>query len=104
MVGDTDSANVADAAQRDGALTILRRLLGPGRAQFARRPGDRAEILLYPAERFRFFKFPGDDKYNIIRLIILPVEFTEILDRYAFDIAAIADGGLSIVMPIVSGG
>src|ERR1043166_896353 len=94
VVRDVDGADVADASQHNGALAILRRLFGPGRAQFARRAWNRAEILLHPAERFWLFEFPGDNEDDVVRLIILPVEGLEILDRHALNIAAIANGGL----------
>ena len=55
-------------------------------------------------KRFGFVKFAGDDQHDVVRLIILFVEGLKILDGHAFDVAAVADGGLAVIVPFVGGG
>ena len=104
MIGHTDSANLANAPQGHQSFTILRRLLGPGVVQLAFRPRDRTKILLHQPKRFGLLELARDHEHDIIGLVILPVERPQVFDRHTLDVAAVADGGFSVVVPLVGGG
>ena len=104
MIGHADRADRADAAQRDRAFAVLRRLLGVGGVELARRLGDRAEVFFDEGEGLRLLELAGHDQHDVIGLIILLVKGLQVLDRHALDVGAVADGGLAVVVPFVGGG
>ena len=57
-----------------------------------------------PAQRLGLLEFPRHDQHNIVRLIKFLVKGPQVLDRHALDVAAVANGRLAIIVPVVSGG
>src|SRR5579859_7299982 len=100
MIRDSDQPYIADAPQHYRALTVLGWFFGISRLQLARWPGNDAEVLLDPTEGLGFLKSPGYDQNNVVRLIILLIKSAEVLDRDLFNIAAVADRRLAVIVPM----
>ena len=47
---------------------------------------------------------PGHDEHGVVRLVVLPVEGLQVFDGHALDVAAVADRGLAVVVPVVGRG
>ncbi len=99
-----ERTDFTDTAQEDGSLTVLGWLFGISCIEFAFRFGDRSEVLGREFKCFGDFELPGNDQYNVVRLIKAAIEVLEVIDGNSFDIGAIPDGGFSIVVPFVSDG
>ena len=104
VVGHADGAHITHAAKGDEALAVLRGFFCPCVVELAGRTGNGAKMLRDQRETFGFVKFAGDDQHDVVRLIKLFVERLQIFDRHALDIAAVADGGLAVIVPFVSSG
>ncbi len=103
VVDESGHADRADAAQHHVMIAVLGRLLGPGRRQDARRLRDRGVVLDDQAERLFRIEIARDEQHDVIGLIPLVVEGLQVLDRHALDVAAVANGGLRVVVPLVGG-
>ena len=101
VVSDADHADVPDAPQRHQPLAVLWRLLGPGGLQLARRAGQAAEVLRDQGQRLGLVELARHDQHDVVRLVVLLVERLKVLDRHALDVAAVADRGLAVVVPVV---
>ena len=97
-------ADRANPAQRDRAFAVLRRFLGVGGIELARRFRDRAEVFFHEGEGLRLLELAGHDQHDVIRLIILLVKGLQVVDGHAFDVGPAADGGLAVVVPFVGRG
>ena len=101
MVSCGYCANGPHTAQGYGTLTILSGFFGIGVFKLPRRARNRSKILFDEGQRFGFCEFAGDYQHNIIRLVKLFVESTQVIDRHSFNVAPIADRRLAVIMPIV---
>ena len=101
MIGHARRADRANPAKRDRAFAVLRRLLGVGGIELARRFRYRTEVFFHEGEGLRLLELAGHDQHDVIRLIILLVEGLEVFDGHAFDVGPAADGGLAVVVPFV---
>ena len=54
-------------------------------------------------QRLRFVELPRDDQVGVVRLVVLLVERGQVGDRHPFDIGAVADHRLAIVVEVVGG-
>ena len=104
MVDGAERLHVPDAAQRDGPLAILRRLLGVGPGQRARRARDRAELRLDQRQRLGLVELARHQQHGVVRLIVGAPERLQPLDRHVFDVGARADGDFAVVVPEIGGG
>src|SRR5437660_9736667 len=102
MISETNGGNITHAPQYYCALAVLGRFFGIGVIQLPGWPGDYAKRPGDQVERFGLRKLAGHDQYNVVRLIIFFVKRLQIVDRNPLDVAAIADGGFSVVVPVVS--
>ena len=59
---------------------------------------------MHEPQRFGLVELARHDEHDIVRLVILPVERAQVFDRHTLDVAAVADGCFSVVVPIVGGG
>ena len=101
LVRHRDDLDIAAAPHAKAALAILGRLDGPELRQLARGFRDRAKRMRDPAQRLRRIEFAGDQQHGIIRLIVGAVERLQIPDLDVLDVAAIADRGAAVAVPIV---
>ena len=62
VISDAHRADRADATQRHRALAVLRRFLGVGVIELARRLRDRAEVFLHEGQRLGLIELTGDDQ------------------------------------------
>ena len=96
--------HVADAAQDDAALAVLRRLDRVGRPELPRRLGDGAEGLRRRRERALGVELAGDDQHRVVGLVVVAVERLQALDRHVLDVRQRADHRAAVVVPEVGGG
>ncbi len=67
----------------------------------ARGPGDRAEGVDDEGERLRLVELAGHQQHRVVGLVIHPVERLEVLLLHVLDVAAVADGGSPVAVPVV---
>ena len=94
-----EALGIADAAQGDGAFAVLRGLVGVGLFERAGGLGNGAEELGDQGEGLGLVELAGDGQQRVIGLVILLVERSQSVDRHIFDVGAVADGGLAVVVP-----
>src|SRR5207248_9962884 len=82
-----------------GTFALLRRLNGVRLCQGARGLRYRAEELGDYGQGLGFIELACDGEERVVRLIILLIEGGEAVDRLIFDIGAVADGELAVVVP-----
>ena len=56
------------------------------------------------AQGFRLIELAGDDEVGVVGLVVLLVEDGQVLDGHAFDVGAVTDDGLAVVVEVVGGG
>ncbi len=93
--------HVTLAAHGEIAFAILRRFDGPERRQHALGLRDRAEGLADPGQRLRRIEFASHQQHRVIGLVVGMVEGLQVLDADVLDVAAVADGGTAVGMPVV---
>ncbi len=99
-----DCRHITDSFQRYQPRSVLRRFLSIGRRQHPLRTWNWPEVLLDQRQGLIGFKLPTDQQRGIIGLVVRPIEFSQILDGNALDIAAIANRRLAVVVPEIGGG
>jgi hypothetical protein len=102
MVRHAHQAGIADAAQGHRALSVLRRFFGIGPVQFPPRPRDRTEVLPHVLQRFFGVEAACDHQHRVVGLVVAAVEVPQFWQRHSFDVAAVADRRLAVVVPFVS--
>ena len=104
VIEQADQPDVADPAQRDESLAVLRRLLGVGLRELAVGLGQRAKVFRDVFKCFLFVELAGDDEHGVVGLVEFLVEGPQVVDRHALDVGAVADGRLAVVVPLVGDG
>ena len=102
MIHRSEVLGVCDTPNRRDAIPVLRRLDGISQWQRGLGSSQNSKVLLDPLQRFVLVEVTRDDQHGIVGPIILAVKRTQTIDRDPLDIAAVADGGLSIVVPLIS--
>src|ERR1035438_1554461 len=103
VIDGQDALRIADAAEGDGALPILGRLDGVRLFEGAGGLGNGAEEGGYLGERFGIVELAGDGEQRVIGLVVFLIKRSQFLDRHIFDIGAVADGELAVIVPGVGG-
>ena len=98
MVRHHDRLVVANAPQCDLTFAILRRLHRISRFELALRAGNGADGLRHPGQRFGFVELTRNEEHGIVRLVILPVERVQPLDRHMLDVGTVANRGSAVVV------
>ena len=101
FVAEHDDLHIALAAHDETALAVLLRLHRPERRQHALRFRDGAERFGDPRQRLRRVEFAGDEQHRVVGLVVGAVERLQILDAHVLDVAAVADGGAAVAVPVV---
>jgi hypothetical protein len=104
VIADHDVLHLADSAQRDRALAVLRRLVRVDRRQRALRLWNRCEQLADEAKGLGFVDLARHDEDGVVRLVVRPVERLQASDRNVLDVGARPDRGLAVVVPQIRGG
>ena len=98
-VGREQDLAVANPAHGHFALAVLGGLDCPQFGQFPSRAGHLAEVVSNPGQRLGAVNLARHQQHGVVRLIVSAVEGAQIIDTDVFDIAAVADGGIAVVVP-----
>ena len=104
MVHHAGQLRIAHALDADFARALLHRVAGVGDGQAACRFGDDAKKALHQRQGFGHIELAGNDENCIVRLVILAVKGLQVFNAHVFDIAARTNGGLAVVVPVISRG
>ena len=110
VVTDHREGRVPSATQHRESLAVLHRFdrvrLVEQVALLERplRLGNRPEGLLDQLEGLLRLELSGDDEHGVVRLVVLPVERLQPVDRHALDVFLRPDGRAAVAMPQVGRG
>ncbi len=101
LVGYSNDLHVALAPYGHAAFAVLGRFHGPEIAHLAAGFRQFAEGLVDPGQGLGRVEFTGDQQHRVVWLIVGFIKGLQVFYLDVFDIAAVADGRLAVVMPIV---
>ncbi len=101
LVGGHHDLHVALAADLELALAVLRGLHRPELGELAGGLRDLAERAGDEGERLRLVELAGHEEHRVVGLVVHPVERLEVLLLHVLDVAAVADGGAAVGVPVV---
>ena len=102
MIHRSEVLCVCHTSDRCDPIPVLRRLDGISQRQWGLGSGQDSKVLLNPLQRFVLIEITRDDQHGIVGSIVLAVKRPQAIDRDPLDIAAVADRGFSIVVPLIS--
>src|SRR5262249_18071356 len=74
VIDGTDDADLADAAEHDGALAVLRRFFGVGGVQLTRGPFQGAEVFADVGEGVALVEVAGNHEHGVVGLVVFAIE------------------------------
>ncbi len=93
--------DVALAAHLHLARAVLRRLDRPEHGAVEVRLRDAPERLRDERERLLRVELAGDEQHRVVGLVVHVVEALQVRDRHVLDVAAVADRGARVGVPVV---
>ena len=102
FIGNHHQLNIPRTTNHKAAFAVLGWFDRPELRQGTFWLRNFAKCVANPLQHFCLIKFTGHHQHGVIWLVVLMIKRLEVFNFDVFDIATVTNGGIAIVMPVVS--